>query len=174
MHLGALGRAPATFAGDDFKIARLAACGADDQRLQNALLADRISQVAERLIAKVTARLERVRDELRNRHHAKANSGAFRFCRRGGRRRACCSRRGNRRLRRGAWRFRFSSRRGPGAGIDRFLSGRNIGAVLTEQRFQATAKLARAGFFVTHRVSPVRSSASSPAGPSGGRSVFLA
>ena len=161
MDLGALGRAPAAFAGDDFEIAGFAPGRADDQRLEDALLANRRRQIAQRLIREMASRLQRIGNKLRDRHHAEADSRATgirrdrRACRgcRGGCRGGCSGR-----CRR-AFRLRrctgLVGGRGPGAGIEGLLGRRDIGAVLAEQGFKAAAELARAGFFFAHRESPV-------------------
>ena len=60
-----LRRAPAAFAGDQFK---LAAALAHDERLDNALFADRIGQFAQRLGGKILARLQRTRTDPVQRH----------------------------------------------------------------------------------------------------------
>ena len=78
MHLGALGRTPAAFASDDFKIPGIAPRRANDQRLKNTLLADRVGQIAERFIGEVPARLQRIRNKVRNRDHTEPDSGSMR------------------------------------------------------------------------------------------------
>ena len=72
-----LRRAPAAFAGDQFKIA---AALADDERLDDALFADGIGQFAQRLRGKILARLERARTNPVERHALHALARVRRGC----------------------------------------------------------------------------------------------
>ena len=77
-----LRRAPAAFAGDQFK---KSVALADDERLDDALFADGIGQFAQRLVGKFLARLERGRADAVQRHA----QHAFAIVRRGRRRDDC-------------------------------------------------------------------------------------
>ena len=80
-----LRRAPAAFAGDQFK---KTAAFAHDERLHDALFADGIGQFAQRLGGKILARLERAGADAVQRHalHALARVGRGRRDRRAVRR----------------------------------------------------------------------------------------
>jgi hypothetical protein len=67
MQRSTLRRAPAAFAGDDFKIVG-AANGAHDDRLNDAALADRIRQIGKFSFGKCLARVTRVGAHMLNRH----------------------------------------------------------------------------------------------------------
>ena len=60
-----LRRAPAAFAGNQFKIS---AAFAHDERLDDALFADGIGQFAQRLVGEILARLERAGADAVQRH----------------------------------------------------------------------------------------------------------
>jgi hypothetical protein len=68
---GLLGRAPAALAGDDLVLVRLARDGADDDRLDDALVANRGGEFFELFGIEVVARLERVRSQERDRQGAR-------------------------------------------------------------------------------------------------------
>jgi len=74
-----LRRAPAAFAGDKFEMVPAVA---NDQRLNNSLLADGIRQFAQRVGSKILARLECARANAAERHalntFARVNFGRMR------------------------------------------------------------------------------------------------
>ena len=70
-----LRRAPAAFAGDQFK---KTAAFAHDERLDDALFADRIREFLQRLVGKILARLERAGPDAAQRHAPDALAGVGR------------------------------------------------------------------------------------------------
>ena len=72
--LRALCGAPAAFAGDDLERVGLAPRRADDQRLQDALFADRRGQVLQRVVVEMAARLQRIGDQLADRDQAESHT----------------------------------------------------------------------------------------------------
>ena len=74
MQPGPLGRAPATFPGDDLENIRYARFGPHHERLDNPFLPDRIRELREILISENLARVERVGAYELDRHAALAAS----------------------------------------------------------------------------------------------------
>src|SRR5690606_3990118 len=76
---GTLCRAPASLAGDDLKTTT--GCATHDDRLHDAVLADRLGKIRQLRLAEITARVARIgTDELDR--HAAVSAYARRRCRR--------------------------------------------------------------------------------------------
>ena len=71
-----LRRAPAPFAGDDLEAVWLLGVTACEDRLQNALLGDRLGELSQILLANLPPRLKPARPQMFDRHCARR---AFRF-----------------------------------------------------------------------------------------------